>query len=116
MSCWAWKTPALDCFLPEVIPPAKIDEHAVHRYGTNWCSDCKRAKKFLSEQRIPYHYIDVDKDEEGLRFVEVHNKGKRIIPTIVLTTATFWSSRLMPNSPGNSASRPKLPRLQSGII
>ena len=21
-------------------------------YGTNWCSDCKRSKKFLGEQRI----------------------------------------------------------------
>lgn len=60
-----------------------IDQHAIHLYGTDWCSDCKRAKKFLGERRIPYHYIDVDKDEDGLRLVEEHNKGKRIIPTIV---------------------------------
>ena len=61
----------------------QIDEHAIHLYGTNWCSDCKRSKKFLGEQRVPYHYIDVDKDEAGLRIVEEHNNGKRIIPTII---------------------------------
>lgn len=61
----------------------QIDEHAIHLYGTDWCSDCKRSKKFLGEQRVPYHYIDVDKDEDGLKLVEKVNAGKRIIPTIV---------------------------------
>jgi len=23
-------------------------------YGANWCGDCKRAKKFLGEQRVHY--------------------------------------------------------------
>ncbi len=52
-------------------------------YGATWCSDCKRAKKFLGEQRIHYHWIDVEGDPEGLAFVERVNAGKRIIPTIV---------------------------------
>jgi thioredoxin reductase (NADPH) len=52
-------------------------------YGANWCSDCKRSKKFLGEQRIHYRWIDVEQDAEGLAFVERANNGKRIIPTIV---------------------------------
>lgn len=52
-------------------------------YGATWCSDCKRAKKFLGEQRVHYHWIDVELDAEGLAFVEKVNRGKRIIPTIV---------------------------------
>ena len=52
-------------------------------YGAPWCSDCKRAKKFLGEQRIHYHWVDVEQDPEGLAFVERANQGKRIIPTIV---------------------------------
>jgi thioredoxin reductase (NADPH) len=52
-------------------------------YGANWCSDCKRAKKFLGEQRVHYHWVDVEQDAEGLAFVEKANNGKRIIPTIV---------------------------------
>ena len=52
-------------------------------YGTSWCGDCKQAKKFLGEQRVHYHWVDVDQDPAGLAVVERHNKGKRIIPTIL---------------------------------
>ena len=52
-------------------------------YGAALCSDCKRAKKFLGEQRVHYHWVDVEQDAAGLQFVEQVNNGKRIIPTIV---------------------------------
>src|SRR5919197_4379122 len=54
----------------------------IRMYGTTWCQDCKRAKKFLGEHRVPYDFIDVDHDQEGLSLVEETNAGKRIIPTI----------------------------------
>ncbi|CAG0937323.1 thioredoxin reductase (NADPH) [Thermoflexales bacterium] len=52
-------------------------------YGATWCSDCKRAKKFLGEQRVHYNWVDVEEDAAGLALVEKVNHGKRIIPTIV---------------------------------
>jgi len=52
-------------------------------YSTVWCPDCKRAKNFLGEQRIPYANVDIEQDPEGMIFVEKINHGKRIIPTIV---------------------------------
>ena len=52
-------------------------------YGTSWCSDCKRAKSFLGEQRVQYDFVDVDADEAGRAVVQSHNDGKDIIPTIV---------------------------------
>ncbi|MFN8596150.1 MAG: FAD-dependent oxidoreductase [Anaerolineae bacterium] len=52
-------------------------------YGATWCSDCKRAKKFLGEQRVHYEWVDVEQDADGLALVERLNNGKRIIPTIV---------------------------------
>lgn len=52
-------------------------------YGTLWCTDCKRSKLFLGEQRIPYTFIDVDANPAGLAFVESVNNGKQIIPTLV---------------------------------
>lgn len=52
-------------------------------YGTTWCSDCKRAKKFFGEQRVHYDFVDVDTDAEGRAFVEEVNDGKDIIPVIV---------------------------------
>lgn len=52
-------------------------------YGTSWCSDCKRAKRFLGEQQVKYRFVDVEADTAGRALVESHNDGKTIIPTIV---------------------------------
>src|SRR5258707_6230602 len=57
-------------------------------YGTTWCQDCKRAKQFFGEHRIPYEFIDVDQDLDGLRLVEKTNAGKRIVPTIFFQDGT----------------------------
>ncbi len=52
-------------------------------YGTAWCSDCKRTKKFFGEQRVHYEFVDIDGDAEGQATVERYNDGKQIIPTLV---------------------------------
>jgi thioredoxin reductase (NADPH) len=52
-------------------------------YGAPWCPDCKRAKRFLAEQRVPYAWVDIDESADGMRFVEELQAGGRTIPTIV---------------------------------
>ena len=52
-------------------------------YGTSWCSDCKRAKQLLGEQRVPYAFVDIDADAEGLAYVQEVNEGKSVIPVIL---------------------------------
>jgi len=52
-------------------------------YSTVWCPDCKRAKQFFGEQRIPFLNIDIEHDVEAMAYVEKVNGGKRSIPTIV---------------------------------
>src|ERR1700682_296625 len=52
-------------------------------YGTNWCSDCKRSKKFLGEQRVHYAFIDIEEDMEGQAFLQKVQNGGMTIPTIV---------------------------------
>lgn len=52
-------------------------------YGTDWCSDCKRSKKFLGEQRIRYDYINIEEDQQGQAFVQKVQNGGMTIPTIV---------------------------------
>lgn len=59
------------------------DHEAIIVYGTTWCPDCKRAKQFLGEQRIHYHWVDIEQDSEAMAYVEGVNQGKRIVPTIV---------------------------------
>ncbi len=52
-------------------------------YGASWCPDCRRAKKFLGEQLIPYTWVDLGEHPEAQQIVEGYNDGKQIIPTIV---------------------------------
>jgi thioredoxin reductase (NADPH) len=71
-------------------------------YGTTWCQDCKRAKKFFGEHRVAYDFVDVDQDAGGLRIVEETNAGKRIIPTI------FFPDGSVLVEPSNAALAAKL--------
>lgn len=52
-------------------------------YGADWCPDCTRAKKYLSEQMVNFRWVDIERDTEARAYVERANNGKRIIPTIV---------------------------------
>jgi thioredoxin reductase (NADPH) len=52
-------------------------------YGASWCGDCRRAKRFLGDQRIPYAWHDIEQEPQLLAFIKERNGGKDIIPTIV---------------------------------
>ncbi len=56
----------------------------IKMYGADWCPDCQRAKHFLKENGIAFEYIDVDVDAEASSLIEKINKGKRIIPTLLI--------------------------------
>lgn len=58
-------------------------------YGAYWCPDCRRSKKFLGENFIPFKWIDIEEDKEGEAYVVAKNNGKRIIPTIVFEDDSF---------------------------
>lgn len=60
-------------------------------YSTIWCPDCKRAKKFLAEHRVPYENIDIEQDEKAMAIVQKVNNGMRIIPTIVFPDGSTLS-------------------------
>jgi len=52
-------------------------------YGTTWCSDTIRARRYLDNHKIPYKWIDIDKDNDARKFVEKTNRGYRSVPTII---------------------------------
>ncbi|HUF52305.1 MAG TPA: glutaredoxin domain-containing protein [Dehalococcoidia bacterium] len=84
----------------------------IKMYGTVWCSDCKRTKKFFGERRVHYDFIDIDQDPEGLKIVEKVNEGKQIIPVLVFDDGSTLVEPSNADSPPNSASRPP-PRTSS---
>lgn len=53
-------------------------------YGADWCPDCRRAKSYLRDNGIFFQFIDVDVHEWATEEVTRINKGKRIIPTIII--------------------------------
>ena len=64
-------------------------EQQLRMFGAPWCPDCKRAKQFLIEQRVPYQWNDIDQDEEARAYVQQVNSGKQIIPTIVFADGSI---------------------------
>src|SRR5215510_10463248 len=66
-----------------------MTEPRVTVYGAYWCPDCRRAKKFLGEQFVPYKWVDIEQDKSGEMYVLEKNNGKRIIPTIVFEDGSF---------------------------
>ncbi len=64
------------------------DPAGITIYSTAWCPDCKRAKRFFGEHRIPYTNVDIEEDPEGMAYVERVNNGMHVIPTIVFPDGT----------------------------
>lgn len=68
---------------------AFMTESTIIIYGTNWCGDCRRTRRFLDYHKIPYHWIDIDQDKEAERFVLETNRGMRSVPTLVFGDSTI---------------------------
>jgi glutaredoxin len=58
-------------------------------YGTDWCPDCIRARRFFDRNKVAYMWIDTDKDRLAEAFVRHSNNGKRIVPTILFPDGTI---------------------------
>jgi len=58
-------------------------------YGADWCSDCVSTKKFLDAKAVDYEYIDITDNEEAITLVEKINKGRRVIPTLIVDGLSY---------------------------
>lgn len=58
-------------------------------YGTDWCADCRRSKRWLDENHISYRWVNIDHDSAGEKFVIATNRGNRSVPTIVFGDGTI---------------------------
>lgn len=52
-------------------------------YGSDWCGDCRRARRFLNQYSISYQWVNIEQDKNAEKYVLVVNKGMRSIPTIL---------------------------------
>lgn len=66
-----------------------MNESEIKVYGAYWCPDCRRSKKFLSEQFVQFSWVDIEQDKAAQSYVMALNGGKRIIPTIVFPDGSY---------------------------
>jgi thioredoxin reductase (NADPH) len=80
----------------------EINPDAITVIGATWCPDCRRAKSFLSDQRIAYDWVDLETHPEATEIVERVNNGARAIPTIIFPDGSHLTE------PGNDELADKL--------
>jgi mycoredoxin len=61
--------------------PAQADR--ILMYGTEWCSDCRLAKRVMNELEVGYDFVDIDQDPAAVQEVLRLNRGMRTVPTII---------------------------------
>lgn len=59
------------------------DSSTIIVYGTDWCWDCRRSRRFLDDHKIPYQWINIDQDRHAESQVLKINGGMRSVPTII---------------------------------
>jgi mycoredoxin len=52
-------------------------------YTTTWCGYCKRLKKMLDRESIPYTEVNIEEDDAAAALVESVNGGNQTVPTVV---------------------------------
>jgi mycoredoxin len=70
----------------------KAMSQKIRMYTTYSCSDCRRAKWFLSERQLPFEEINIEETPEAEEFVLRANAGRRKLPTFDVGGRTFHCS------------------------
>jgi len=62
------------------------EDYRIIVYGADWCPDCRKSKAFLTNNKINYQYIEIDKEENewAIPIIKKLNNGKQKIPTIII--------------------------------
>ena len=75
-------------------------------YGSNWCGDCRRAKRFLQDRGVAFREVNIEDSPEAAALVMKVNEGRRKIPTIEIDGRYFSCS---PFDPYQLAEQLKIP-------
>jgi glutaredoxin len=51
-------------------------------YSSDWCPDCRRAKRVLEEAETPFEEVDIDRDPQAEAMVLERSGGRRVVPTL----------------------------------
>jgi glutaredoxin len=83
----------------------------VQIYGAQWCPLSLGFRKYLEQNKIPFEFLDVEKDPRAEAADKAMNDGKLKFPMVVGEVAGYWK-------PGDKAAvlkNPKLAELQAAL-
>ena len=68
--------PVLDDLLSDWLATVPAPYEGIRVAGTLWSPTCLRVKDFLARNRIPYQWLDIEKDAGAKNLVEAANPGQ----------------------------------------
>ena len=68
-------------------------------YSTQWCADCRNAKRFLKDAGIAYDEIDIDQNDTAAQQVIDWSGGRRVIPTFHIKDINIPEPVILHNPP-----------------
>jgi mycoredoxin len=70
--------------MPRVTRPALPTPEILTVYGADWCTDCRRTRRYLDAAGIEYEWVDLAADAAAQR--RLHEAGYRRIPVVITTS------------------------------
>ncbi len=74
--------PVLDDLLSDWQSSVQLPYDGIRVAGTIWSASSHEVKDFLSRNRIPYQWLDIEKDSQAFELVEASQDGQRKLPVI----------------------------------
>jgi glutaredoxin-like protein len=81
---------------PSTVATSQPDDVLVV-YGTTWCGDCHRTKRFLDRNNVPYRWVDADEVAGASELIKAINRGRRTVPTLVFPDGSTMSEPSNPD-------------------
>ena len=67
---------------------AFLKDHTLAVYSANWCPDCQRLERWMTEKDLPHQDVNIDRDAGAAEKLE-QETGKQAIP-FILVDGTTW--------------------------
>ena len=74
--------PVLDDLLSDWLATVPRPYDGLRVAGTLWSANCHKMKDFLARNRIPYQWLDIEKDASARELVEAVNKAQHRMPVL----------------------------------
>jgi thioredoxin reductase (NADPH) len=74
--------PALDDLLSDWQATVPLPYDGIRVAGTLWSPSCHRVKDFLARNRIPYQWLDIEKDQEAAELAAIASPKRHRLPVV----------------------------------